>query len=633
MGEPNGPNLTFTSATIAHSNMSSTSYTLNVTEALNPVDGSDGNLCDSTDGCNLSVKLPNNIPGGNYTLSTAATWNGTGSYINLSGTLSNNSFIVNGTGINITRMYDGTTVTLVDANSTLFNVSVTNYGMQTATGKLSFSYQNYTDPVYADIKTFNATDSTCYTNLNATVSNFTVNLTASKTCWYQWIIIGTNVSTNWTESSLMIRYANPSSNFSNSDGVPFNNITSISLTVNNFVIAEGSTTSSSSSSSSGSGGGGSGATCTSDSDCSSGYYCTSSSCAALSCTADQYAGTHACIDYNYTMKLEPEHSVVYVTLGESNSSKVILTNNGNIAFKAMLSADAGEGVTTSASPTETVTLGIGDLTTVTVTYNTTAATPIGNHTTTLKAYKSGNEAKSSTTTITLVVIPTEEKKALIASNQSNFTSFIPGLEAAYSSIKSGLSAEKQAEIEATIASLKSKLSEADAALQSGDYIAADELHRQILEEIDDLSTRLESAEAEAVASSGQFWGNATIWTIAIIVAAAIAAFVIYLLLPPKKGQPKMKPVKPKPTGKGKFKFPNPFKKKDKAAPWVASRPKELYKPAPQQKPGYQQGYQRASAFSYDTKQAKAGNGLGTKLKSIFKKKPKKQANLYTYAGK
>ncbi len=610
---------TFHRMWLNHSNISNITYLANISDAT---DNDTAISCSGT--CNLGATVPAGLlPGGNYTLAVDANWvGGSGnniSTVNLTGTVSNTSFLVDAAGLHLAHV-TGISLTMDEGTKQVYNVSVTNYGTQTYNGTLyltatatsiTITAKNATGPAQADCRSA------------VTGGRFSMAVPANGTkCYVVWELDAANISAD--ASSTVAVIANGSINTPNHSNTTifdqsFNNLTSITLT--NHATDPGS-----SGGSTGGGGGGAGTSCTADSDCGASYYC-STTCKALSCTDDQYISNHACKDRAYTLNITESPSYLEVNLSGSANATLTVKNTGDVAFVATADASAGSGVNSSTSPAS-ANISINGTQAFTVTLAASKDAAIGNRTGQFRAFRSGREAALASKDFTLFVIPTEEKKAEIRATADNLSAFLSALASELNALLATVAAsDKKTEAQSALTEAQAKLTEAQAAIAASDYVAADQALTAVKAAIEKARTSSSELKAEAEAAAAQSWGSLWIWVVVGIAAVVVIVVVVYMLLPPKSPKGAFTPkgyVPPAGAGLGS-KLSGLFKRKKKQ-PWQQSGQAPLAREPGERKISSYAGQPatRPGGFSY----APPKQGFARRLKGLFRRK--KQPTIAAY---
>jgi len=414
-------------------------------------------------------------------------------------------------------------------NSVNFTMVVTNYGPSDANGDIYMSDCSYAT-VEAKYRGGNCADGQGGRYFNITLSG-----NGTETCWYEWEITPADSVDEDKTCTLSISSTDPS----------FNNITGIT-----FVVSNNATTSEEEEeSSSGNGGGGGG--CTSDSQCAASYYCDTSTgdCTALSCTSSQYISDHQCVDYLYTVSITEYTEKLSVLLGSSNTTKVKIKNTGDDALTAKLNISIDSGITYSVEPA-----GYGLIPDAshdfTVTFSALNTTTIGDHEGSFRAWTSKDTSTYYAKSFILTVLPTAEREEEISSNYSTSAMNYTAALEKFSRMKaSGLVSEENiTRTELLLNESKDISDQIKAALDSGDYATAESLLgslESLLNRVNsEMSTLAEEEEIGAVMFQSALW----MYGVAAVVIIGIAAFIVYMLMPPKKGYKPGYGFKPKTKG-------------------------------------------------------------------------------------
>ncbi len=478
-----------------------TSYSVTPTDLA----AAGGSLCD-TDTCNLNVTLPANMVGGQYSVFLNARWNTSQS--NLTGTALNTTLLVNNTGINMSAPQALALGNVNEATGTQYiNVTAGNLGPLDAI-QASFTLNTGSCPVTVTRETSGAFSSGC-SGISSSGSGATFSATLNKYtpieggCALRWKLTAQNVSSN-TACTFNVT-ANRAS---------FNNITGITLTVVNTASSSGDDTGS---------GSGSTTTCSSDSDCTSTQYCSGSTCTALSCASHEYISNHACVAY--APNLTSYEDNISFTHGSSTSTDVWVNELNNKTILAALNITISNELNYTISPATCFTKCRFN-----VTFATKNTTQVKAYSGTYKVFHSSLPAAYQIKSFTVKVLPTEEQKGEIDQKFTDYLADIEGAKQRFESLKIGLSDGNLTLLNSLFSSLDNLSASIQAALGSGDYTTANTL-------MDDLNATLSQIDS-TLASAGQ--GAAAgmdilTWIVVGVVIAGVAIFLVYLLLPPKRG--------------------------------------------------------------------------------------------------
>ena len=392
---------------------------------------------------------------------------------------------------------------------------MTNYGPTDASGGLIMSKCNYATVKANSIKSGCGSFSADNNYFNVSISG-----NGTETCWFYWKITPVNSVSEDKSCTFSITTTDSS----------FNTITGISMTVKNNATTSEEDEEDDSTSDGGGGG------CTSDSQCAASYYCSSGDCVALDCTSEQYIADHTCVDYVYTVSITEYTERISVLLGSSNTTKIKIKNTGDDALTAKLNITIDSGIVYSVEPA-----GYGLIPDAehefTITLSALNTTTIGEHEGTFKAWTSKDLTTYYAKPFTLVVLPTAEREEEISNNYTLYDSEYKSALTAFSRLKaSGLvSQENITKTELLLEEGESILEQAKTALDEGDYATAESLLGSLGSLLNRVDSEMGSLGAEEMVGAQMFQSALWMYGVAAVAIIGIAAFIVYMLMPPKKG--------------------------------------------------------------------------------------------------
>ncbi|MBU0530255.1 MAG: hypothetical protein KKC05_01150 [Nanoarchaeota archaeon] len=476
-----------------------------------------GVLCTSPENyCLVNATVPPNIKGGTYYASLNVEWNtsqldSTSLSHTLTGTGSNNSLRINNTGIKMT-IYESSSLSLAeDGEVGYVTINITNYGPKTTTGTLEMS--NWT---YATIIAYDEKGGCAAASPNNMFTGVSISGYGQENCWFKWRVTSGTVSEDKvTTSSITFTEAT------------FNTL-NISLTVTDTPTSTPTTTSGDETTTGG---------CSSNSDCDDDEVCTSSSCVALDCDTDtEKASDHACIPLEYSFEITPDVDEINVILGSSNSSDVLVENNGDFAavIQLFVQPDDAENITSSHTP-DGCTLDIGDSCTFEVDLDVSTGAEIGDHNVKYNITPNG-ESVSFLKTVTLTVHPTEEKKIEINLSYQNYVKIVENISLQIANLeRMGMPAENLSKVRLLYNQSVETLDNAKLSIDAGDYIAANDYLTDLQNIIDRINTEMDTLKLDSGVLGVKLAADMWFWVSIIVIIAAVIGLVVYMMLPLQKG--------------------------------------------------------------------------------------------------
>ncbi|MFH1978302.1 MAG: hypothetical protein ABIJ92_03175 [Candidatus Aenigmatarchaeota archaeon] len=616
----NGTNISQTEGVIGIGNISSITMTENnrsnsVTLGNITVAQGSGIFCPAPT-CIINATVPPNVIGGMYSVAITARWNtsrldSTSTGFNLTGTGINKTLRINNTGIYMTIL-SGSTITQLEGGATSYvNVSVFNYGHQTATGTLELPTWSY-----ATITAHDDGPGTCSSGSpDDTFTSLLIPGYGAQECTFRFRVVGSaDVSADQTTTKTIV--------YSPASGA-FNNV-SVSLRVND--DSSGTTTP-------GSGSGTTGDECDANSDCSAAYYCSSGSCNALSCSANQQIVSHKCVDLDYSLNITDYTSSLRFVSGGTNSTTLTVKSTGSEATTLELTITINDSINYTIDPTE-CDLIQDDSCTFDIDFTDLGTSGIGDLTGTYKVTVKQSTNVSKSASFTLTILPTAEQESDITQSYEEYIARIAELQQQLAEIEAtGLVSEDNlSKVKVLLNQSNDTLNNIKSSIDSGDFVTADSLLKDLESSTNRIVEEIASLESGAGIAQDNYWQDLWFWAAMGVIIVVVIVLLVYMLLPskqihgasPKGFKPKGKSGgsfwdKIKGSGKTKQAQPSP-------TPTIPPVATEKSKPIPPTQPqmqsqGYynQQGYQKDERSQY---RQKTSTGQG--LKDLFKKKKKKK---------
>ncbi|MEE9323671.1 MAG: hypothetical protein V3U72_03935, partial [Candidatus Aenigmarchaeota archaeon] len=564
--------------------------------------------------CRLNGTLLSGRPGGRYYALATVRLNtsrmgGTG--INITGsTQSSIQTVISDEGLYIVEKYHrwvNRANPLDEGDDDYYTVYIKNYGPLTATRpRIMF---NNPDSCLVSIVA-DTTNSTCMGTSQTNKSGVTWTVTSvpgymwEDNCSVTWKVTASAVTVDKDSCQMNIGVATAHGNFGNLTGV--------------YVEVHDNT-------SAGSPGGPGGgpppaAECSTDSDCATTESCVSGSCTSISCP-NGYVKDHTCYSYANEFLVTGYEEKVYMMQGGYNSTNVTVKNQGGYTRVTKLDAILNlTGLTIVVDPTS-YTLASGNSGVFKINFSATNATEIGYHKLTLKVYVSGNQSIHTTKNITIAIQPLEETKRQINQTRDDLKDLFASLISQFNQISPSTEANYTL-ANRTYQRLLNMFKDIEDKIGLENYMEA----YSLLKETNSSLAEFRQQIGQVMVERGQIPLDMLTLVAIITVIVIIGGFLVYLLLPPKKGfhhafgyVPKKKMSA---TGKLKRLFSRTKKVKgveedQKTLGEYEKRTPAGKKPAQAEKPPgkktYMEGYQKSgeSQYSYGK--------MGLKPKKIFKK--------------
>jgi hypothetical protein len=471
----------------------------------------------------LNISIPGNKSGGWYKVEASADFLRGGH--SFDGTDSSKRLLINKPGLYVSLSRTSLSISEGTTSSTYLNMSVMNYGVAQATGKIgldftddrsdcsyiTFGRPDDADPDYRDDDNNPDFDEWEWDDI-------VINPNGS-TGWYRWKFSTANVSADQI-CTLKVNSSNPL----------LNNKT-FTITIREI---EGTDD--------GSPGTGTG---TGDDD-----------------TPDT--------EYNYSTLITDYPSRFDVALGGSNSTNITVKNDGNMSTAIKVSVLINDGITASVTP-DSYYIPHGKTRNFTITFNVSNSSTLGEHSGTLKAYVSLDTTKHDTRTFTFNVLSTTERETEIEDSYLDYSDVFDGLVDNFTAIRdSGLiPATNLSAVEILINDTIQLFLDIKSAIDDGDYATAESLMADINSTINRVKSEIEELEADKETAAAVAAGGLWVWIVVGIIIAAVAGLFVYMMLPAegyslKSGyRPRNVPVSERLAGMGMGRRPASLKDKIK----------------------------------------------------------------------
>ncbi|MCK5023456.1 MAG: hypothetical protein KAS04_04760, partial [Candidatus Aenigmarchaeota archaeon] len=575
--------------------------------------------------CMVNATIPSRIPGGRYNVRGGVTLNtsiigGTGINISSDLTTSGTEVVINDAGlyiINKNHIWVNEAQYLDEGQYAIYVVYVKNYGPLVANNFMITL--NNPSSCEVDIAPYVANTS-CMGTAQSNSSGDTWTITTipaymgETNCTVAWKVTANTVTVDQSAC-----YLNVGIDSSTQHG-NYGNLTNIGVEVHdNSSTTSDPGTSSAPSTESG---------CTSDSDCAESQACVSGTCSAISCPSG-YVKDHTCYSYENEFLISDYTETIEIVQGGSNSTKVTIKNNGAYTRVAKLNATSSvSGATTEVTPTS-YNLATGNSGIFTVNLTSVEDIEVGYHKLTLKVYVSTNTSIYKTKEINLVVSPREETKVMINQTYDQLKLLFASVASLFNQIPPSTDGNYTI-ANRTYTRILNMLSEAKDKLNAGQYVDAYSILKETNTSISEFKNQISDMSESPIFEFGGTLGLVAI----IVVIIVIGGFLVYLLMPPKKGyhpvfgyRPKKKFALPKKGGalgsiKDRFKNVKIGKKKQHTLgdyngpmPFQKKKPSLLPRPPEPEKRSILEGYKSEEKFPYSFDKS----GMKDKKKKFFGK--------------
>jgi hypothetical protein len=280
------------------------------------------------------------------------------------------------------------------------------------------------------------------------------------------------------------------------------------------------------------GGGGTTRKCTSDVSCLANETCSSSKiCVSISCPNGQIVN-RTCVGSAAGDKIgiTSFDAALESISGGTASTKVTVKNTGTTAYVAKLSVTIS-GITADVTPTG-YSLGSGESYQFTVNFTVPNTTAVGNFSGTFKAYVSSNTSAYESKSFTFSVLPTEQTKSEINVSYGELSSVLSSLIANLSQMKASGRYNQSviSSIEELINSANSTLSQIKSAIDSDDYISANSLISQVNTSVSTAEAQIQTAQLEVLTSLPAQYGI-WFWVAVGVIIIFVVGFFVYMFYP------------------------------------------------------------------------------------------------------
>lgn len=503
-----------------------TSYNHTLTNIVSGAVGGGGGCSGGM--CNTNGTVPANSVGGKFNVYMDVAWNtkmlgGTGE-LNLTGTGVTNNLQINQTGVKLTAISSTSFGEVNEGTQNLyFNMTIKNYGAlaipSTSKGRIYFDEGACVSQLTTVVKSTDCSGQSSTSNASGAYMDYQMSALNGLGCYVRFEIDVSNISQSNKTCYLDVISTNKKA---------FNALENMYMRIMGVSPGDGGD-------GNGNGNGGGGDECSSNSDCIDAYYCSSGVCKVVSCP-NGFVSNHKCNTYQRKLTITDYESKVSVVQGDSVTTEVSVKNNGNIALDVKLDVTHNvTGVTQTITPVA-YNIDASGTYSFTVKFTLSNTTKVGNHPLTLKAYVKNNESVSATKTIYLSVEPLAETRKEINQTYDDYSNLFEIIKARFLGIvPSSVSDVNFTKANRTYGSLLNMLNQAEEYLSNNQYADA----ADVLEDINSSLATFESQVAQLVSETSIFGilqlGDMWTWVAIGVVIVVIVGFLVYLLLPPRRG--------------------------------------------------------------------------------------------------
>ncbi|RLI98019.1 MAG: hypothetical protein DRO99_01780, partial [Candidatus Aenigmatarchaeota archaeon] len=436
-----------------------------------------------SDGYYINATIPKNTSGGRFYVNTSVTYKAKG--LDYTGSGKYDSLAVRRPGLHVTFSRTSLSMNEGKTSNTLLNVSLRNYGLTRATGRVGLDGSDDNDCAYLTITAYDKYDDGANTK-GPEFSAVTINGNNTERTWYRWRFTAANLTTGVT----CTRKFNSTN--------PLLNNRSIDVTISNVNTGGSSDDSSSNSDDTGSSG------------------------------DDTTA-------YNYSLRITAYPKVVQALPGEVVNASIAVKNVGNISTSVKTAVSIDDDITATTFP-ESQSIAQGITKNFTVQFNVSEDAALGNHSSKFKVYVALKTDRYNIQSFTFKVLSTPERELEINNSYLNKSLEFEKLLEDFMKVKdSGFFSIEDKNftiVYSMVNDTKLALENAKAAIASGDYATAESLLKDVTANIGRIKDKMSTLNAARMAAESQAWGSLWVWIIiGIVIAGAIGLF-IYMLLPP-----------------------------------------------------------------------------------------------------
>lgn len=463
--------------------------------------------------CRLNGTLAPGKPGGRYYAHASVKLNtsvfgGTGTQ--LTGT--NRSYTktaINDEGLMITDYDD---IDVLEGYTKYYEITVTNFG-PLGGNEIRIKFDKGDCPIIVSTK-----NSTCNDDDEYSSSTWEFDLSGYSSCKMSWNVKGGTVSSDTDCDGVELQFV---TNLSSDDNYYYYDNRTIDVDVANNATTGGDEN----------GDVAPPLGCSSNSSCADDRWCDDGVCVLLSCKSGWYADDHKCKEYEKELEITDYTSKIYIMQGGENSTQVTVKNTGDVTITTKLNVSSNlTGLEMDVSPSS-YSLKSGKSGVFDIDFSVTNTTEVGYHKITLKAYAKDYSDVYATKEITLGVSPLEETKREINETYDELKDLFVTIVSQFNQIPP-TSAANYTIANRTYHRLLNMLSDVEDKIKAGNYLDA----YSILKDTNSSLASFRQEVEQLMVEMGQLpFGNVLMLVAILVVIVVIGGFLVYLLLPPKRG--------------------------------------------------------------------------------------------------
>ncbi|MEM5797776.1 MAG: hypothetical protein QXG26_00060 [Candidatus Aenigmatarchaeota archaeon] len=238
-------------------------------------------------------------------------------------------------------------------------------------------------------------------------------------------------------------------------------------------------------------------------------------------------------------------SKVSALLGQNVSAQVTVKNTGSAIGTAKLNVSISD-ISYTIEP-EQCTIANGSSCQFNITFSVPENIRLGNRSGKFIAYIKTNTSIKAEKEFVFEVLPTQGRKEQINTSLSEMNETYENLSAQFDSIKKGgfLNQSDIEKIEKLLNDSRKLLSNIIEAISANDWAGAEAKLLELNSTLTRISSELTGLAQAQITAEEVFKSNLWMWVVVGIIVLGFAAFIIYLLLPPKPGYHPVKGYRPK----------------------------------------------------------------------------------------
>ncbi len=223
-------------------------------------------------------------------------------------------------------------------------------------------------------------------------------------------------------------------------------------------------------------------------------------------------------------------------IGGSNSSTVVVKNTGTLSGIVKLNVSIDSGITATVSP-ESCTIAVGANCSFTVSFAVANTSTLGSRSGTFTAYVSTSPNIKDSKSFTFTVLATESKQAELNASYQNYLAMFANYSEQITELeRSGfVSATNLSKVKILLEESNTTLAVIADAIAAGNWSEVERLLTELNITMARIGDEIVKLQSERQAGEQTFWSSMWIWAGVAVVVMGTAAFIVYLLLPPKAG--------------------------------------------------------------------------------------------------